>query len=97
MRRIPHRTASAIVAALAATALATAAPATAAPLEPRLAADIDPGPTGSAPDEPTAFAGRLFLGADDGTHGDELWQVGADGASLVVDASTARKAANPTT
>jgi len=37
-------------------------------------ADIQPGATGSFPDEMAIFQGSLFFRADDGTHGLELWK-----------------------
>lgn len=39
-----------------------------------LAADIRPGSAGSSPQELTVLDGRLYFRADDGVHGEELWQ-----------------------
>ncbi len=47
--------------------------------------DIDPGATGSSPQNLTNVNGTLFFEADDGTHGFELWKSdGTAGGTVMV-------------
>ncbi len=59
--------------------------ASAAPLQPELAVDVVPGPSGSDFDEATVFNGQLYFVSDDPMHGEELWRSDGDTAQLFAD------------
>jgi ELWxxDGT repeat protein len=47
--------------------------------------DISPGTRGSFPGEPAVMADALYLRADDGRHGSELWRISRTGDALFAD------------
>ena len=46
--------------------------------------DILPGSEGSSPSNLTVDGGRLLFSADDGVHGDEIWQLSDPGPDTAV-------------
>ena len=60
-----------------------------------LFADINEGPNGSDPDDFLVADGLLFFEADDGIHGEEMWQFDGSTVSMVVDAVPGADGSNP--
>ena len=59
-----------------------------------LVADINSGSGSSNPTDLTNISGTLFFTANDGTHGNELWE--NDGAVMVADIDPGSAGSNPT-
>ena len=60
-----------------------------------LFADINEGPNGSDPDDFLVADGLLFFEADDGIHGEEMWQFDGSTLRMVVDAVPGADGSNP--
>lgn len=60
-----------------------------------LFADINEGPSGSDPDNFLVADGLLFFEANDGVHGEEMWQFDGTAVSMVVDALPGPDGSNP--